>query len=144
MNNVEIIDLKNILPIKDSWMFYKTDNAQIVDWTINSDIILRIILPDEVLEWFVEIYNSHKIKLIDEWYEVYGKKSIELLQMELKKEIEGFCKNIADNETRFTSYRRGIFLYKKFQSFDTNTSSWKDVIIKKEIKLFIACRASGA
>jgi hypothetical protein len=90
-------------------------------------------LPHDLFEWFVELYSSNKIKLLNEWYEVYGQKE-KMLEVELREDIHDFCDKIAANKTRFVVERQWPYAYKKFQFLKGEL--WIDIINKRKLKLF--------
>lgn len=108
-------------------------NTQKLKTKLNNNILVEITIPSDIFEWFINVFDDKNVKLISDWYEVYGEKKEDLIK-ERQLEIETFIQNIINNKIRFVQNKKGFILTSLFQ-YEID-GIWIDLIKHSKFKLF--------
>ena len=136
-----IPELSNVL-INDFSLFSAEDgieysidkqSTQRLKTKLNNNITVELTIPNNIFEWFVDVFDNHNVKLISDWYDGYGEKK-EILIKERQLEIESFIQNITNNKIRFIQNKKGFKHTSLFQ-YEMN-GLWIDLIKHSKFKLF--------
>ena len=114
---------------------YKTDGSGIQDIEIKhpDNFFIIITIPDGIFEWFVDILDDKKNKLVSEWYDDYDGPE-EVLKANRQKDIEEFVHDIINHKLRF------VFEKKMFKEVLTveilRDNGWTKLYSNSKLKIF--------
>ena len=79
--------------------YFSDHNSQKLTVDIDNDLKVKIVIPNNCYEWYVDIFNQAGEKVFTNWYDHYGD-SDQNLKNEMKESIEDFIINILKYPTR--------------------------------------------
>jgi hypothetical protein len=96
------------------------------------NFIIEIVIPDGIFEWFMDIFDSQKNKLVSDWSDGYGEPK-DVLIADRQKDVEEFVHDVLNNKMRFRVDKK--FLREKLivEIFKDNT--WTELISNTKWKI---------
>lgn len=116
------VDLSKIMVPSSGLTYYASDKKQVMTLSdLDKNYKIQITLPDNLFEWFIDVFDINGQKLVSTWVDHYGD-THENLVNEMRNEIIGFIKIVSENKTRVVNL---INNKKTFQYFDNQV--WRNV-----------------
>lgn len=116
------VDLSKIMVPNSGLTYYASDKKQVMTLsTVDKNCKIQITLPDNLFEWFIDVFDITGQKLVSTWVDHYGD-THENLIIEMRNEITGFLKIVSENKTRVIDLADNK---KTFQYFDNE--AWRNV-----------------
>lgn len=114
-------------------VFYKNSaGTQYLEIKHPDNFIIEIVIPDGIFEWFIDIFDHHKNKLVSDWNDGYGEPK-EVLIADRQKAVEEFVLDILNNKLRFRTDKK--FLREKLHVELYKNNNWTEIISNTKWKI---------
>lgn len=97
-----MILLEEIIDKENSFELVNAATSQIATINLPNTLKIEITVPNDVFEWYVDVYNSDGIMLTSNWYDHYDDKK-ENLMIEMRDSIAEFIHAVTKNDSRIVA-----------------------------------------
>lgn len=107
--------------------------TQVIEIKHSDNFLIKIVIPDGIFEWFIDIFDNNSNKLVSDWYDGYGEPE-EILKAYRQKDVEDTVHKILDNKLRYVTKRTRFKVIYTIEIF--TDSVWTELISDSKIKLW--------
>jgi hypothetical protein len=113
---------------------YRVDanGTQFLEIKHQDDLSINLTVPDGIFEWFIDIHDSLRNKLVSDWDECCGEPEEELKIMR-QKAVEKFIQDVLTHKLRFKVVKKLFRETSTVEIFKSN--NWVRLISNSKFKL---------
>jgi hypothetical protein len=114
---------------------YRIDanGTQFLEIKQEDDFIIDLTVPDGIFEWFIEILDSQRNKLVSDWDECYGEPESVLIEMR-QRAVEEYVQDVLSHKLRFKLNKKYFKVISTVEIFKDN--NWTPLISNSKFRLW--------